>query len=221
MRDNLMKQLKALVYDYVEDGVLLNEPKYRFVRRDFTSKQLKLLRNIVKLLIETDFVSMETKYYLANRFITLKGVSDYLKEKGHKNVTETIVRGKVWYDKKRIIKLLGDKFIIDIMEYNKNIGKYIKIVENKLSESSLYKKFCDNLVIKLPETDWNYEITDEEFNELLQYITPYIKPHINFIESNIPKESVGYIKYILSSDSLNEVDLQRKKFILDLIGYIE
>jgi hypothetical protein len=220
MEEKIIKQLKELIYEFVdESGNIREEPKSKLWKGKLGEHQLNILKKLVFLVLNTRFFSLETKYYIKNRYITLKGVTEKMRE-DNIEATNNTVRGRVWYDKKRFTKLIGEKVLVDIIEYGSNLSLYEDKINSQLTKYSLMTKFRDSIALKLPAVGWVNSIEDEKFEEFLLCIAPYNKLHMRYVQENIPVDCVGYVEYILGSneEGLSEKDLERRNIIIEFMG---
>lgn len=209
----ITKQLKALVEDFTDsEGNILERPKGRFVRKKLDERRIMFLRRFVDLLLNTGFVSEETKLYIKNRYITQEGVAEAMRERG-KEANPNSVSAKIWYDKNKIVHLFGTRFLVEITEYdNVNMEDY----EIKLDKA--FAKYCNNkalkdIIIDLPTGRYERKLEDEEFIQLLEKLKPYIKINVKKVSESITSGEVGYIEFLLSSNILDSGELKHRRIL--------
>jgi hypothetical protein len=210
-----MKQLKSIVYEFTDnEGGLLKKSKELSLKRHFNKDQTRVILKLLNLLLYTEFLSIETRYYLRNRYITMRGVVEVMNEKGIET-TDNMVRGRVWYDKKRIEDRIGARVLLEVVEYGENINEYEGKLNRLLEEYSTYSRLKESLAIELPDVEWRDEVDEDNFKDCIQYLAPYSKTHMKFVQENIPSECVGYIKYLLGhhEDVLEPIDLERRRVV--------
>lgn len=219
MSAGFTKQLKLLIWDFVVDGEILEKPLGRAVKNDLDSERVEFLRLFIDLLLNSNYMSEETKIYLSDRYITMEGVQLKLEERGI-DVNINTVKSKVWNDKKKIITDFGEDLFGDIIRYRDvDMASYmdkLNRLQVKYNNVSILKNIDLNL--RLDDTSINKSITEEEFQEFLGIIAPYSKRHRRFISDNIPRSMVGYAMYLLSNNMLFGDDLERKNTLLELLG---
>lgn len=210
---NITKQLKALVDDFTDSqGNILEHPKGRFVRKKLDERRIMFLRRFVDLLLNTGFVSEETKLYIKDRYITQEGVAEAMRERG-KEANPNSVSAKIWYDKNKIVHLFGTRFLVEITEYdNVNMEDY----EIKLDKA--FAKYCNNkalkdIIIDLPTGRYERKLENEEFIQLLEKLKPYIKNNAKKVSESITSGEVGYIEFLLSSNILDSSELKHRRIL--------
>ena len=216
------KQLKELVYDFTDsNGNVLNTPKGRIAKKELDDSIIKCLRRLVILLLHNDMLREETRIYISDLYITYNGVADKLKEKYGKEVNANTVQTKLWNDKGKITRYLGESMLVDLIEYQ-DIDK-VEEYEERLDKA--YEKFgnykvLDNIALELPEiTDKLVDkIEQERFNQFIEIIGPYTKKHMEFISSMLDKDVISYCKYILSTNSLTGEDKDNKEVLKELLS---
>ncbi len=210
-----MKQLKGLVYDFVDNGKILNKPRGITKRYDLDDRKIKFLQGFLDLILNNDkFITKESKYYISNKYITIAGVAEALKCKSEKTV-----RTKVWRDKNKIAYIFGDKFITDILYY-KDAG--MDFYEEKLDEVRFKYtdvKLLSNIDLNLPQGVMQTTVEDNTFADFIGIILLYLKTQKRAIEQEISPDIIGYIKWLFSSNfGLTQQDIERKERLSLLLG---
>jgi len=215
---SLSKQLKGLVEDFTDDnGNILDKPKYKNIKTWIQGDRIEFLRQLVDLLLNSKWLKEETKIYIKDRYITKEGVYEKLKYAG-KDVNLNTIRSNIHNDMKRIASAFGERFLVNVTEYmNFDITSYKQILADLRAKKSNVK-ILNNIALKLPPGDSTTSISQEEFDEFMSIIKPYTKRQMEFISNEISNSVVGYIKYILTSTLLNDVDKQRKEQLMMLLG---
>lgn len=226
---NFNKQLKEIVSDFMDtEGKILDSPKGKIIKKELSDERIEFLKQFIDLLLNTDFVGEEYKVYISDRFITLKGVYERLKyealNKGEdeSRVNFNNVKGKIWYDKNKITSIFSERVLIDIVEYDGSIEVYIEQL-NSLKIKYNQVNLLNNLVLDIDTTlntniQIKNDISDEEFKEFINIIAPYSIKHVKYISDNLPKDTLEYVKKILSTSIINGKDLERKEILLTLLG---
>lgn len=80
----------------------------------------------------------------------------------------------------------------------------------------------DSFWLNIPINDYNKDLTEAEFNNLLSLITPYFSSQKSLaqLKLNSMKKETGYLNYILKANmenSLNETDIARRNMLLSLM----
>lgn len=140
------------------------------------------------------------------------------------------VRGDIYYSNKKLSDLLSytvggeekDWFSTVMSEEMdeltwKMADKALDKVRTKVLGISISK---DKFWLNVPTKYFNYELSEEEFNDLINLIKPYFatQKKLAQLKLNSMKTSCGYLNYILNDGSrLKGIDLQRRNLILGLM----
>lgn len=216
---SIIQQIKGIVTDFVsEDGKILEVPsRTKGYSKLWDGRRLQFMRGFLDLILNTSFTSNVTKSYILDKYISIKGLSEELNNKGFE-VNANTLQTKIFRDQKKIQSVFGDRVLLDILHYdNIPMEKYEKALSEAFEKYSDLK-LLNNLALKLPQANINSSVTEEEFADFVQAIQPFNKWHMQCVEDGLSKQSVGYIKYLLSSSLLNKVDIERKNIVLQLLG---
>lgn len=214
---SLSKGLKEVVCDLIDkEGNILERPLYKWIKLDISDERIEFLRQLVDLLLNTKWLNEETKMYLKDKFITKEGVYENLKYSG-RSVNLNTIRSNIHNDIKKVASAFGERFLVEVVGYpNSDITSYKKILaEIRMKKSNT--KLLDNIALQLPKGDDTTSVTQEEFDEFISIIKPYTRNQMRFISSELSNSVVGYIKYILSSSLLTDVDKQRREILMMLL----
>lgn len=215
----LLSQLKALINDFLDSDsiTILSKPKSTYIKKELGLERINVIKDLIDLLLNTDFVSNETQLYIKNKYITYEGISEILLQEG-KKIKPSAVSANVWYNKNKIVDTFGEGIVLDLVEYvDTDITSYKElIVDTKIKYSR--NNVLDNVALKLPEASPTYSINETEYRDFITAILPYTKYHMEAVSEAIPKEAIGYAKWILSSSTLQGEHLQRKEELLELLG---
>lgn len=149
-------------------------------------------------------------------------------EKGNKKAKSVdLVKADISYTNKKLNSALGcedgDNFFHKIVwsEISDDLWPEADIAIEKLKvqcNGKLINK--EDLWINIPVRAIQRELSEEEFSELLNLITPYfnVQKSIAQLRLNEMKHAAGYLNYILKEGiELSETDKARRKIILDLM----
>lgn len=216
MSTSILKQLKPVVCDFLDkDGNILYEPSGRYIRINIKPDRIEFLRQFIDLLLNTKYISKETKMYISNRYMTISNVYEELKV-SNKDINLNTVKAKIFYDKNKIAALFGDDMLAKVIEYkDTDMGEYWEKIYKALEKYGSTGVF-DGIALKMPPSNLEKEITDEEFNEFIECIKPYLLTHMQEKSKGINRKVVGYIKYIMSSSVLSKEDIERKEIYQSL-----
>ena len=114
---NFMYQLRLIVLDNYKDKKVLETPVGRYIRKELDSDRLIIVRELTELLMETDYLSEESKVFLSIPYINYQGVVDEIYINSGRITNANNVQSRVWYDKDKLVKELGGDLPIDVLEY--------------------------------------------------------------------------------------------------------
>lgn len=233
---NTFKMLKSVIYSLYDNNG--NErPSYIGIIKDNDVNEVRidLLKNIIKVCLESDWFSEETKLYLRNRDLTLKRVNEVINEQLEENRNQYMAKyglslndngkvkynntvSKIMYDQKKLNSKFGGDFMTNIVvQKTVDISHYEMIVNKMLIDSLGVDSSRDNLTLNIREglmiKEYDGDFIDK-YGDILRF---YLKSTIKSIEEMLNKDKlfVGYFNYLLSgiSTSDNKVIEDRKKLI--------
>lgn len=218
----IFEHTKKVIYDLYDNGVILELPKGYFIKTTVSEDRLKLLKDYIWLLLNTEFISEETKLYLSDRKHTPTTVADDMELLKGRRVKMATVASKIRYDRDKVTSMIGENIVVDcVIYYNRSIEGYRNKVDNLLVKYN-ENKLLDSIDIKIRDKeklgiDIENDITDEEIDLFLSQIEPYIKKNKEEIENKIDFKVASYIKYIDSKISLSDTEKLRLEKIKNKI----
>lgn len=222
-KNKSLSQLKEVI-----DLMIDKNGNFRAVPRGYIGKQelsgdrLRLMEMILRLFLETDFLNPETRLYLSNRYITIAGVRESMINNGlydNGELTESAVRNRIYRDQAKIESVFGDSFISDILMSNvKPIARYTEALGKEFAKSG-DNELKKGVRLNLAEDIISTSIDDDEFDEFVEIIQPYLEPQMRFIEENLSARAVGYFNYVMGCPDkcLSATDLERKNKLITLL----
>ena len=207
-KDGFLEYLRGIISDLVDsNGNFRVMPIGMTGRRNLSIDRIKLLQNIIVLVTKTSIVTKETKMYLLDRYISIRGVNERLRDNG-KDIKFSNTQSKIQYDRNKLQKIFGSHVFVDILTGNK-IETYEKTVAEQFIKYSDDGKLRDNIALNIPCDCISTELSDNKFKQFIEVILPYIKSQMQYIEDNLDIESCGYFNYLLSMPNLSGVDKER------------
>ena len=101
------------------------------------------------------------------------------------------------------------------MYRNNDISKTEEIIDKLLKEYT--KGVQNNFEIDIVGTGFNAQLSEEEFKQLLELITPYSKSNIELVQRALTDDMKDYINYIVcNEDSLSSKELERLNILKNL-----
>lgn len=223
-KTSILEGFKMVIADMLDsNGNFRVTPIGTTGRLNLSNNRIKLLIDVIKLLRDTDIISDETRIYIFNKYITIKGVNEIINDRmgGKEEVKFNNTLSKIQYDKNKLERLLGKDFFGSVLSSNRDISLYEKIVYELYIKYSKTDKIRENLILNIPKDCMSTELSDEEFNEFIQIISPYLKSQIKFIEENLSRKACGYFNYLLSVPTLEGKDKERAEILRALLSYSE
>lgn len=214
--------LKQVIGDMVDsNGNMRVTPIGNTGKRNLSNNRIKVLVDLINLLKDTTIITEESKLYVFDKYITIKGVNEALNisianSKDELKFNNTL--SKIQYDKNKLERIFGSRFFIDILSFDTDIAQYERIIAEQYFKYTKNKnKLRDNIALNIDKNYMASEIKDEDFKEFISIIKPYIKSHMMFIEQSLNKDMIGYFNYILSMPSLQGVDKDRYNLLATLL----
>lgn len=155
-------------------------------------------------------------------------------DKPYRSKTAALVKADISYTNRKLKSILGNN-IVDAEGMQKDFFSliiYQPEIDNTLwsrSDEALERLKVtlngkliskETFWLNIPIREYSKELTDREFNYLLEIIKPYFNSQkaIAQIKLNNMKKEAGYLNYILKAnmDTLSEVDSARRDIILSL-----
>lgn len=193
-----------------------------------------IINETSKILIRTHKSYAETaRYYNSIHEQEIKETAN--SDKPHRVKTAELVKADIYYTNRKLNCILRNTLYDD--EYPQKDVFSLIIYQPEIS-STLWSKADEalerlkatlngrliskeTLWLNIPIKEFNRQLTDEEFNKLLEIIKPYFSSQkaIAQLKLNAMKKESGYLNYILKANmgtSLSEIDSARRDIILSL-----
>ncbi|GAB6152548.1 hypothetical protein JCM17380_12980 [Desulfosporosinus burensis] len=189
-----------------DDGSLYERPIGSIARRNLSKNQDDFLKRYIDLIMNTKIVSDTTKIYITS---TLPSVASVIKQHNvalveHKQVNIKTAQSKIDYDGKKLLNYFTGDMLSQVIGFsNCDLCEYNKMLNLAISDYKKRNKLLDNIMLTLPRVPVVDSLSDEELHDFIQIISPFIKKHRHYVESNIPKNAVGYLLYLTSTPSLS------------------
>ena len=229
-KGKILSELKQTAIDMIDNnGNFKTIPTGLTGQRNLPESRIMLLKDLLTLLKDSEIVCNETKLYIFNRYITLKGVNDVMNEsfnKGDKPISYSTTTSKVNYDRSKLEKLFGYDLISDIVLRSNNEDK-MKDYSNKIAFAYAKwgnkegRKLRDNLVLSLNPAVLNTELDEDQFNELIATIEPYTRDKMQEVAKSLDEDCVGYFNYLLLCPLNNQTDKQRFEELKQILGTVK
>ncbi len=218
MSSNLMSKLKSLVCDFRDDnGIILDKPAGRYIKTKIEEDRRPFLRQFVDLLMNTRFITKETKVYISKKYYTVEAVYEELKRE-NPDIKLNTVKAKIYYDKNKIEAAFGEDMCANVLEY-----RDVDMASYKKKLADVMKKYAninvlDNLIIELPQAEMSDTVDDAEYETMKQIMLRFSRKSVEDLKLLMNKQAVGYVNYILTSSLLSEKDKERRDELIELLG---
>ncbi len=214
------KQLKALMRETLENGVILYKPKFQYFQRSYDEARERLAIELTRLLINTTYFDRATKLFIANMYMNKRDVAKELNNFGIA-VCDSTVATRIRSDIARFVKDFGSNVIVDLFENtNTPVDKYQLKLERIMSKNNISKCELDSLRgLMIPVGTLSSDsIPDEKFDAFLDMIRPYTELGMRQVELKLDREVCGYARKLLSDGAFGdeqERHLEKLKLLLD------
>lgn len=213
-KENVFKQLRVIIEDCGESGDTLNYTRYSSVNGD----RQELLLNTLYLLLNTGYMCSSTREYLRDRretFETLASKYNKMAPAG-KDISVGGMRKRIWRDKEKFVTDFGESFVSNLLykddlDVEQYLAKTLKLIAYETQGGLL-----GNIELDLSNKQGilNEDITDEEFEEFISVVRPYIKAEKQRVQEGLNVNTLAYIEYITNHQSIADIDKDR----LDRLG---
>ena len=221
---SILEYLKVTIDDMVDNnGNIKALPSGTTGRLNLSNNRLKFLSDLIRLLNDTDIINEETKIYINNRYISIRGSNMEMNKRigeGRHKIREGTTRSRIYYDKEKLTKIFGESMFPDVLSRRGSIAIYERILAEQYVKYCGSNNYRDNLIINIPEDCMNSELGDEEFDEFLTIIAPYSKNHIKYIEDNLGERASSYFNYLISMPNLGGIHKQRLDRLRLILGIV-
>lgn len=212
------EQIRDVIYVFWdnENKQLREQPIMTFIPRKISDDRKALLRLFTKLLVDTDFINdLGAREYLASKGETYKDVANRL------NLNADTVRKRVFYYcsvsklKGKIVEKFGDTFLTEIIQYpNHDITSIEQAINKELIKYLGLKDLQKDIQIDIPRMRGCTDLNDEEFEEFIDIIKPYITKFKETNQMRLTTRQCSYFWWLVNNQyCLKDKDLERFKIL--------
>lgn len=225
--NKLMSEIKNMMPDLVDSNrnfrtILVGKTG----ARNLDNSRIEILRAFVDLLKNSRMISNETREYLFDRYITIKGVTEKLNAEsgaGGKVYLNNTVTSKIAYDRAKLSRIFGEDFLVEVVGKSNNKKKlddYRQILGLMYIEYGSQDKIDirEEVLLPLDKKSLNTKLSDSEFEQFIGIIAPYFKSQVKAVADSIDKKSIGYFNFISTSPVLSDKDKERLQRLRVLMG---
>lgn len=205
--------------------------------------RISLLENVFNIVLSSRIMNELAYEYLTNGHRTyIDCVEKWNKNHPDKAVKLNSGKNRIIYVSRNINEIFEDIRIdgkdLDILQWICE-RKYFMGLEDSAEKTQLKNKYIKqinvfresfgerididrhDILLKIPAYEKTSELSDEEFEDLMETIRPYSKFVINKVQEvlNSMEKEVGYLRFLMGKKSkLNDIDKERKNEILAWLG---
>lgn len=218
------EQIREVIYAFwdKEKGELRERPILLFLGRNISAERKLLLQRITLLFMTTEFIcDAGAREYLASKGETYNEVADRM------NLNSDTIRKRVFYycsvsDKKcgKVVEKFGDMFLTEILNYpNHDISKIEIAVNNELIKYLGLTDLQKNIEVDIPHKRGCSYIDDNEFEDFINIIKPYITKIKEQNRGKITDRQAGYFWYLINNQyCLKDTDAERFNTLKEMIN---
>lgn len=219
----LLKDTKQLYYDYMNYSEESGDKFYDNVKSDdkysLSTAEKHFIKRYLSLVINSSIVSDSTKAYLrypaisSDRQTFQSIINSQKKDRKSKVYNYNTVIAMLNYDEKKLIKYFDEDMLEIIMKIKKvrkiDLSKYEGQLNIAIARFGKPNELVDELVLKVPLTELGGELTNQEFNELLEIIKPFSKVAMKQLIETLPENYKQYLNYLLFVEEKGQLDRDR------------
>lgn len=205
------KQLKVLMRETLDNGIILDRPKYQYFQDNRDEMRDRLAIGLTRLLIDTTYFDRVTKVFISNFYMSKSDVVEEIGQFGL-NMCRSSVATRIRLDIERFIKDFGKNVIVDLFEnVSAPVDDYIIRLESLECSGNNEKCEVDQLrklMIPVGKFDGG-EISEERFEDFVRLIEPYTEVGMRKVERVLDREVCGYVRNLLVNGAFGDKDTER------------
>lgn len=214
-----MMRLIRLCYEslYDDEGKERDEPNGFLYKRKLDQERIEFLRCFYRLILNPKVLSENTRIFIRSGEGSIKQVVhqynlSIMNESTKKPIKASTMNSSLVYDVNRKLLVWFDKDMLDNIvlgrqvDINRYYAKLYRVEQLIICKQSM----LDNILLDLSRSEYREELSDQDFDELIMIIAPFIKSHVRFIEQNILNSYVGYLNFLAAGKLTT--DLQKEHY---------
>ena len=169
-----------------------------------SEKEMKVLKGYLSLILKTNIVSDYTKTFIRSRYqgsirkIVSEIIENQKRDGNTKVYSKNTFLSMLQYDRDKLGELFSDDMIEQIRKHTyKNIDLYERDLNRASAKFRKESELEKLLISKVELGEITSEITDNEFNVLLDLIRPYSRKSFEQVMEHMPVGLKGYLNYML------------------------
>ncbi|MVX63107.1 hypothetical protein GKZ28_05265 [Clostridium chromiireducens] len=200
---------------------LYERPIGIIAKRNLDKKRDSFIRNYISFIMNSKIISDTTKLYIRSSSsnsvaAAIKNYNQTASEDEAINIKTA--QSKINYDINKLLKYFPDNMLSEVLVHSScNLDDYIRRLNLAIADYSKKNKLLDNLDLKIARVAAQESLEEDEFNELISIIKPYIKSHMRYIEENLDTKACGYLLYLMSTPQLDGENKERYNLVKQLL----
>ncbi|HAN10627.1 MAG TPA: hypothetical protein DCP90_08470 [Clostridiales bacterium] len=220
--NNFMKQLKELIDSFYINGEIVEEIRGKLRNLKLLPRQAYLYRLLVDLLVNTEFIRVEAKYYIQKFYASYAETANHFRKLGKGVCNSDSIQSICYRAKCKILNSLGEDVIVAIGNPHK--VNELHIYEKKILEClAIYGggRILEGIKVKLPSVELSTTMSDEDFEGLMNKVMVYTEQQIKKVTTQLNPRDIGYLTLITSTSLLTDKDKERKDRVLEMLKPVE
>jgi len=218
---SILSVTKDIYFSYMDyENNLYERPIGIIAKRNLDKKRDSFIRSYISFIMNSKIISDTTKLYIRSSSNSVASAIKNYNQTASEDEAINIktAQSKINYDINKLLKYFPDNMLSQVLAYNScNLEDYEKRLNLAIADYTKKNKLLDNLALKIPRVPVEESLKEDEFNELLSIIKPYIRMHMQYIENNIDNKSCGYLLYLMSAPCLEGENRKRYELLKQLL----
>ena len=219
----------------IENKLIDTDYEYEF--------RISLLESIFNIVLNSKIMNELSLEYITNGHRTYDGcIEKWNKDHPDKVIKLSSGKNKIIYSARRINELFDDieldgksydivQWLCDTNNFRgiENNIKKLNVKNDFIKQFNMFNEVCGekldiekrDILLTIPTFEKVKEISDEEFDELMEVLRPYSKFVLSNVQNvlNSMEKEVGYLRFLMGKKSvLTDLDKERKNEILLWLG---
>ena len=216
----ILRHTKMAYQTFVEDnGNLKVDTSSAIGRMKLDNRAMTFLKNYVDFVMNSGVISETTKIYIKSfENSPTEAIKTYnATNAGFKQIPVKKAQNHLYYDSKRLQQLFPDDMILNIITRKGDIEVYESMLQNAINKKMGKSLLGKQSVLKIPAIVNPERPSDEDIDHFFMMYAPYTHKVVNVIESELPKNVIGYINYIANKAKPSD----EEKALLDRIEQLD
>lgn len=215
------KQLKMLIRETCDNGIVLEKPKFAYVKDNKNVDRERLMIRLSSLLIDTTYFDRVTKMFISDYYISKTEVANETSRFGI-DMCRSSVATRIRLDINKFVKDFGSSMLGDIIAGgNEPLDRYfVKLDELELldNEDKCELDSLRGLMVPIGVECDTSSVSEERFDEFLDMLEPFTEVGLRRVEKGLDREMCWYVRQLLSKGALGEIEEQRLEKLRAVLG---